>query len=474
MSERIEIPLETKRQQRTASDPAISAWVSANAGSGKTFVLTRRVIRLLLSGVEPSRILCLTFTKAAAAEMSNRVFQTLGKWVALDDAALEAELQELTDERPAAADKRRARTLFALSLDSPGGLKIQTIHAFCEALLHQFPLEANVSGHFTVIEDAVREALIEEARRQVILEMETGTGAAASLREAFASLLTLASDAAIEKGLGELIDHREEFLEWTGGDVADAMEPLWRAQGIAPGAYETDVIAQGLLQSEFSDSELHRLAAAAELSGQTSNVAMAERFKAMLASSDPRQRYLIRNGIFLTQKNEFRSTIFTKPVLLANPGLADRLEREKAHVLSQLRKHQAWRVLASSQALFAVGEAVLSRYFAPEKAAGPGRLRRPDFRSRQTSHPFRRPALGSVQAGQGHRSCVDRRGAGHQSTAVADHQCAGRGLSCRSRRQQSRAHGIRGWRREAVDLLLPGRGPEEILAGSGRVEETGK
>ena len=131
----------------------VSAWVSANAGSGKTFVLSRRVIRLLLAGVDPARILCLTFTKAAAAEMANRVFAELGAWTTLADAELAERIAELEGGRPTPATLAAARRLFAAALDTPGGLKIQTIHAFCERLLHQFPFEANVAGHFEVLDE---------------------------------------------------------------------------------------------------------------------------------------------------------------------------------------------------------------------------------------------------------------------------------------------------------------------------------
>jgi ATP-dependent helicase/nuclease subunit A len=174
MAERRDIPAPTLKAQAEASDPAASAWVSANAGSGKTFVLTQRVIRLLLDQVEPARILCLTFTKAAAAEMSNRIFDRLGKWVVMEDAELGAELAELLGAAPSPAQMKRARTLFALALDTPGGLKIQTIHAFCEALLHQFPLEANVPGHFEVIEALRQQELLAEARSRTLHLVDSG------------------------------------------------------------------------------------------------------------------------------------------------------------------------------------------------------------------------------------------------------------------------------------------------------------
>src|SRR3954466_13328919 len=132
------IPPALIKVQHDASDPAVSAWVSANAGSGKTYVLAQRVIRLLLAGTDPAKILCLTFTKAAAANMATQVFGTLARWTALDDAALGAALAALDGRVPSAERRRQARRLFAEALDTPGGLKVQTIHAFCSSLLHQF------------------------------------------------------------------------------------------------------------------------------------------------------------------------------------------------------------------------------------------------------------------------------------------------------------------------------------------------
>src|SRR5690606_1080931 len=120
----------------------------ANAGSGKTYVLSRRVIRLLLAGADPSRILCLTYTRSAAANMALRVFNDLARWTTLTDEQLRDEIAMLAGDEPDEARLRTARRLFACALETPGGLKIQTIHAFCEAVLHQFPLGANIAGHF--------------------------------------------------------------------------------------------------------------------------------------------------------------------------------------------------------------------------------------------------------------------------------------------------------------------------------------
>ena len=140
-------------EQRQASDPAVSAFVAASAGSGKTKLLTDRMLRLMLSGADPARIQCLTFTKAAAAEMALRLQHRLGRWVTLDDAALDADLLAL--QAPTGEEARAAaRALFARVLDLPGGMRIGTIHAFCQSLLRRFPLEAAISPHFRLVEDA--------------------------------------------------------------------------------------------------------------------------------------------------------------------------------------------------------------------------------------------------------------------------------------------------------------------------------
>ena len=151
--------------QRRALGPAASVWVAASAGTGKTKVLTDRLLSLMLDGADPARILCLTFTKAAAAEMANRVFAELGRWTTLPDAELAVEIAALENREPPPARLAAARRLFAQALDTPGGLKIQTIHAFCERLLHQFPLEANVAGHFDVLDERDERALTVEARQ---------------------------------------------------------------------------------------------------------------------------------------------------------------------------------------------------------------------------------------------------------------------------------------------------------------------
>ncbi len=155
---------EATEAQVRAADPGSSTWLSANAGSGKTRVLTDRVARLLLTHVPPERILCLTYTKAAASEMQNRLFKRLGAWAMLDDRDLAREMELLgvpaSENTPSA--RRQARTLFARAIETPGGLKIQTIHSFCATLLRRFPLEAGVSPRFAEMDERAGQLLREE------------------------------------------------------------------------------------------------------------------------------------------------------------------------------------------------------------------------------------------------------------------------------------------------------------------------
>ena len=154
--------------QREASDPRASVWVTASAGSGKTKVLTDRVLRLLLAGASPERILCLTFTRAAAAEMATRIADRLSRWAMADDSTLAAELRHLLDRELLAEEPERARRLFATVLDAPGQLNVQTIHGFCGSVLRRFPLEAGLPPQFQVLDERTARELLQQARDQVI------------------------------------------------------------------------------------------------------------------------------------------------------------------------------------------------------------------------------------------------------------------------------------------------------------------
>src|ERR1700754_2183884 len=160
--------------QAEASDPRRLVWLSASAGTGKTHVLTARVIRLLLAGNDPASILCLTFTKAGAAEMADRIHARLASWVRMKPNHLSQELFAL-GERHGAEAVANARTLFARVLDATGGgLRIQTIHAFCQTLLAGFPSEAGLVPGFRPLEEREEQALAYATLAEMLVAAERG------------------------------------------------------------------------------------------------------------------------------------------------------------------------------------------------------------------------------------------------------------------------------------------------------------
>src|SRR5262249_11627718 len=235
------IPEAVRATQARASNPTSSSFVSANAGSGKTHVLVQRVIRLLLDGVSPEKILCITFTKAAAANMAERVFATLGHWVALDDVALDRAIREVGVVNSGTRLRQKARELFARALETPGGLKVQTIHALCTRLLQQFPFEANVPARFAVLDERDQTDIMERANLKVLLEAsrdpESVTGRA--LQTAMAS----AADVTFKDVVREACLSRDHFMAWTdaAGSAAAAATELSSALGVSEEDYVGEV-----------------------------------------------------------------------------------------------------------------------------------------------------------------------------------------------------------------------------------------
>ncbi|MCB1433583.1 MAG: UvrD-helicase domain-containing protein, partial [Alphaproteobacteria bacterium] len=219
------------QKQRAASDPHVTAWVNANAGSGKTHVLVDRVVRLMLDGVEPSRIMCLTFTKAAAAEMANRLFDRLSAWITLDDEALVDQLTALGQTAPDGASLERARQLFTRALETPGGLKIQTIHAFCERVLQLFPVEAGIVPHFAMLDDRAAGEMLEAARDKVLLAAQSGSDV--ELAAALSDVASRAQSDQFGKLLSQLLAMRADL-----GTVFVPEQGLLRANAALRSTFE--------------------------------------------------------------------------------------------------------------------------------------------------------------------------------------------------------------------------------------------
>ena len=297
----VEIDPTTRALQEQASNPALSAWVSANAGSGKTHVLSQRVIRLLLDGVEPSKILCLTYTKTAAAEMVNRVFERLAAWTVLEEDKLALAIRDIGETNARPERLKLARTLFARALETPGGLQIQTIHAFCTTILKRFPLEANIAGHFEMMDDETSGIIEASAIRQLKTE------AHAAIDERLAAAYELALDEAGEAGLESLFaamlsgPQRSAILAFLDTVASGQVSANGLAQllHLKPGQKREDVLNALWPLQAIPLAMVQEIAAGAHSKSATIQ-AFAEKLTAASFAKDGQERFAILQSAFLT------------------------------------------------------------------------------------------------------------------------------------------------------------------------------
>ena len=362
MSEKLVVPTATREAQKRAADPRASAWVSANAGAGKTYVLSRRVVRLLLDDVQPSRILALTFTKAAAANMATRVFDILGKWVTLDDAALASEIAEIEGAPPDAKRLELARKLFARAVETPGGLKIQTIHAFCERLLHLFPFEANVSASFEVLDDAGCDELLGEARHALLQEamLHPGTREAAALQ----AVEQAAGEAGFATVLRAALAHRRALLAIGSGDegLARYRGDLAAALGVGPGETVGE-IATAIATGGIPPAEWARLAEILQSDGKTTEQKHATALREALAALTDEDRAAAYTRVFRTGDDEPRADSYlTKGFRTAHPDLSARMDGERSRIGDLIERRKAIEAVDRSTALMTLAASVVVRY----------------------------------------------------------------------------------------------------------------
>ncbi|MBI5264941.1 MAG: double-strand break repair helicase AddA [Bradyrhizobium sp.] len=354
------IPEALRATQARASDPTASAFVSANAGSGKTHVLVQRVIRLLLAGVPPEKILCITFTKAAAANMAERVFSTLGHWVTLDDDALDAAIREAGIPHPNARLRRAARKLFACALDTPGGLKVQTIHALCTRLLQQFPFEANVPARFAVIDERDQTEMMERANLKVLLEAARDPDSATG--RALLTAMASAADVTFKDVVREACLSRDHFMTWTdaAGSVEAAAAQISAALGVDP-ADRVEEIEQEIVDGPFLPRSRWGDIALALAGGGKSDQDQADRLREAKIFSGSAQvdGYLC---VFLTDEKTPRKSLLTKKFGDHNPSVARLFEAEAERILPLVERRRAVMVRDRTEALLHIATAAAANY----------------------------------------------------------------------------------------------------------------
>ncbi|HUZ66494.1 MAG TPA: double-strand break repair helicase AddA [Beijerinckiaceae bacterium] len=363
-----DIPGFTRDKQWRAADPDVSAWVSANAGSGKTHVLTQRVVRLLLAGVAPSKILCLTFTKAAAANMSMRVFRTLAEWTTLEDAALAAAIENVGAQRPGPERMLFARRLFARTIETPGGLKIQTIHAFCEAVLHRFPFEANVPARFEALDDERQRELLAQARAQTLSEAigDEDGALGSSLRVLTAETSAAAFDALLQ----EALTSRARLSAAIEGDPSGEAfgRRLGALFGLPPNA-SVEAIERSMVEDGLSRAQWASVAELLEQGSVNDRKAAALLRETAALSPDAAclEPYL---RVFLTSKNERRANLVTATVQKRAPGLLALLEAERERLCALLEQRKAAAAVARTRALLVLVGSIFTRYQALKSRRG--------------------------------------------------------------------------------------------------------
>lgn len=351
-------------EQLRSADPSRSVWVTANAGTGKTRVLSDRILRLLLTGAHPESILAITFTKAAAAEMKTRVEAVLARWaITAEDEALADELEDLTGVAPSTTLVHAARRLFARVLDLPQGLQIQTIHALCAGLLRRFPIEAGVAPHFETIDDRTAGEMMIEAREEVLRAGQDGKDA--SLAAALDVLAITLGETSLTDAIQEMLNARLPLLagEREHGGLEGLVDAIFASLSIDRATTPAQLVQEACRDGEY-DAE--RLAVLAEIfsAGGARQSAAGQTIAAWLsaAPADRLRTFGEYTQVFLTGSGEPRRDTVTAKFDREQPAHTRTYVTEQAR-LARVRDRQCAVVIGSrTEALLRVGFAAIRSY----------------------------------------------------------------------------------------------------------------
>ncbi len=347
--------------QRQATDPEASVWVGASAGTGKTKVLTDRALRLMLNGTPPQRILCLTFTKAAAAEMASRINTELGLWTKAPQTELDAALARLLGRAATESEERRARSLFPAVLDAPGELKVLTIHAFCQSLLGRFPLEAGLAPHFSVMDERDTAEALAAVCEELLVQVQDP---ADPLAHAFATVGAHLQENAFGALMQALACHRGRLtlaLRHHGSATA-AAAALRRHLGIDAEDTAAKVDADACDERAFDGVAL-RAAAQALLTGGKKDQERGAAVAAWLAGdvAGRMATFDLYCRAFLTKKEEVRTTLMSK-ACAGQTCAAEALCIEGQRLIDVLARRRAAACADTSAAVLALAETLLAAY----------------------------------------------------------------------------------------------------------------
>jgi ATP-dependent helicase/nuclease subunit A len=353
-----------------AANPRASAWVSANAGAGKTHTLANRVTRLLLDGAKPERILCLTYTKSAAAEMQGRLFARLGEWAMFDDAKLRNAIAEIGAGVPDTENLKQARRLFALALETPGGLKIQTIHSFCERLLGRFPLEAGIPPSFRVLDEQSARDLIAEARAKVLDRAGSGE---IQLAAAVGHIVTETSESRLHQILDAALGNDRRKLERWFSVLPKGEDALRRLADRAHRVQQGDSVEH--IAEEFcaeAKAEAEQLASVVVWlsDGSKTDRAFARELAAFSTRGFSTDAFRSLRGAFCKTDGEAKEKLLTKASIEARPELAAYVMRLAERYIAAEQRCRAARAALLAHAALTIADAVRDVYTAAKRIRG--------------------------------------------------------------------------------------------------------
>jgi len=355
--------------QRLAADPTASVWVGASAGTGKTKVLTDRVLNLLLTGLKPERILCLTFTKAAAAEMANRIAKELSNWSTQTDQNLAQTLTKLTGTAPSAQQMIQARRLFTKVLDTPGGMHIQTIHSFCQSLLGRFPLEAGIAPHFSVMDD--RDALEALAGAEETVLMRARAGEDERLAKALAVVTGHIHESAFGDLMASLAYQRGKLqrLFDRAGSVEAIMAELRDYLEIAQAETLETALAKACEEEAFDGDTLRRITDLFSSGNATEQKVSTGLAKWLAGSSEERidglddyARVFLANFGKADEKIKAQRSLISKANLEKFPWALDALFTEAERMFALSQRKRSLITLEATEALLVLAETLIGIY----------------------------------------------------------------------------------------------------------------
>ncbi|MDI1228864.1 MAG: double-strand break repair helicase AddA [bacterium] len=360
--------------QSAAADPLKSVWVGASAGTGKTKVLIDRVLRLMLprggatgqEATRPDKILCLTFTKTAAAEMSNRIYKKLGNWAVMPDEDLKADLKNLMGETPPEATVHAARRLFARVLDTPGGLKFLTIHSFCQSVLKRFPVEAGLPPHFELMDEQSAIEYLTRSLHDIIAATKRDPQSALAL--AFNQLVLHLDPESMNDLMSKIMSKRSHLArildahDDQGGTADNTIAGVYRHLGLDPSDTEEKVLA-GVGNLHAEDEKNLKLVLQALLSGSDTDQKKAAFMQPWLEQKD--RRAALFDGYrraFFTQAGEISARHATQKAEKTFPEAKAVMQREAERLLEILNKRRAVKLAALNASLLTVASEMVGRY----------------------------------------------------------------------------------------------------------------